>query len=148
MQQLPSSDYGLFVWPSAILLAEFFSYHRAFFRGKKIVELGSGVGLAGIVAAKVGAAGSSTKISLPEHSLGAIACYSAELFHYLGTLGANLIRGISHTACRNFSFRPLSLTRLGLHLSSIYTSLPFRARSHTDRQGGRGGNTSQHHNKL
>lgn len=57
LRQLPSSDYGLFVWPSAILLAEFLSYHRRFFHGKRIMELGAGVGLPGIVAAKLGATG-------------------------------------------------------------------------------------------
>ena len=55
IRQLPSSDYGLFVWPSSILLAEFLWHHRDFFSGKRLVELGAGVGLAGIVAAKIGA---------------------------------------------------------------------------------------------
>ena len=57
LRQLPSSDYGLFVWPSAILLAEFLSYHRSLFHGKRVMELGAGIGLAGIVAAKLGATG-------------------------------------------------------------------------------------------
>ena len=35
----------LFVWPSAILLAEFLSYHRMHFRNKRMVELGAGVGM-------------------------------------------------------------------------------------------------------
>ena len=52
----PRLSTGLFVWPSAILLAEFLWLHRAFFRGKRVLELGAGVGLAGIVAAKLGAA--------------------------------------------------------------------------------------------
>ena len=57
IRQLQSSNYGLFVWPSAILLAEFLSQHRSLFHGKRIMELGAGVGLPGIVAAKLGATG-------------------------------------------------------------------------------------------
>jgi len=67
-RQLPSSDYGLFVWPSAILLAEFLSYHRTYFRGKRVVELGAGVGLAGIVAAKIGAAGTPAPAPSPQRA--------------------------------------------------------------------------------
>lgn len=57
LRQLKSSDYGTFVWPSAILLAEFLSHHRSLFHGKRVMELGAGIGLAGIVAAKLGATG-------------------------------------------------------------------------------------------
>lgn len=53
--QLPSSDFGLFVWPSALLLSEFLWQHRSQLPGMRIVELGAGVGLPGILAAKLGA---------------------------------------------------------------------------------------------
>jgi len=43
------------VWPSAVELAKFFAGHVSLLKGKKVVELGSGTGLCGIVAACLGA---------------------------------------------------------------------------------------------
>lgn len=48
-------DYGLFVWPSSIALAEYVWQQRSRFSGTSVVELGAGTSLPGLVAAKVGA---------------------------------------------------------------------------------------------
>jgi predicted nicotinamide N-methyase len=50
-----SGDYGLFVWPSAVILSDFIIAHANLFKGKHILELGSGTGLSGLIAAVVGA---------------------------------------------------------------------------------------------
>lgn len=39
------------MWDSGLLLSSFIFRHRALFRGKRILELGSGCGLAGLVMA-------------------------------------------------------------------------------------------------
>ncbi|KAL0912733.1 hypothetical protein M5K25_018725 [Dendrobium thyrsiflorum] len=48
-------NYGMFVWPCSIILAEYVWQQRSRFAGKKLVELGAGTSLPGLVAAKVGA---------------------------------------------------------------------------------------------
>ncbi|RLM80567.1 methyltransferase-like protein 23 [Panicum miliaceum] len=48
-------DYGMFVWPCSVILAEYVWQQRARFSGCKVVELGAGTSLPGLVAAKVGA---------------------------------------------------------------------------------------------
>ncbi|XP_061998816.1 uncharacterized protein LOC133716088 [Rosa rugosa] len=48
-------DYGLFVWPCSIVLAEYVWQQRLRFAGASVVELGAGTSLPGLVAAKVGA---------------------------------------------------------------------------------------------
>ncbi|KAJ7944122.1 Methyltransferase-like protein 23 [Quillaja saponaria] len=48
-------DYGLFVWPCSIILAEYVWQQRLRFSGATVVELGAGTSLPGLVAAKVGA---------------------------------------------------------------------------------------------
>ncbi|RCV05783.1 hypothetical protein SETIT_1G110300v2 [Setaria italica] len=48
-------DYGMFVWPCSIILAEYVWQQRSRFSGSKVVELGAGTSLPGLVAAKVGA---------------------------------------------------------------------------------------------
>ncbi|XP_019054485.1 PREDICTED: methyltransferase-like protein 23 isoform X2 [Nelumbo nucifera] len=48
-------DYGLFVWPCSIALAEYVWQQRLRFAGTSVVELGAGTSLPGLVAAKVGA---------------------------------------------------------------------------------------------
>ncbi|KAK6145163.1 hypothetical protein DH2020_021983 [Rehmannia glutinosa] len=48
-------EYGLFVWPSSIILAEYVWQQRTRFSGANVVELGAGTSLPGLVAAKVGA---------------------------------------------------------------------------------------------
>lgn len=48
-------EYGLFVWPCSVILAEYVWQHRSCFSGISVVELGAGTSLPGLVAAKVGA---------------------------------------------------------------------------------------------
>ncbi|CAA7053847.1 unnamed protein product [Microthlaspi erraticum] len=48
-------EYGLFVWPCSVILAEYVWQHRSRFRDSTILELGAGTSLPGLVAAKVGA---------------------------------------------------------------------------------------------
>lgn len=48
-------EYGLFVWPCSIILAEYVWQQRSRFSGATVVELGAGTSLPGLVAAKVGA---------------------------------------------------------------------------------------------
>ncbi|XP_044470436.1 methyltransferase-like protein 23 isoform X2 [Mangifera indica] len=47
-------DYGLFVWPCSIILAEYVWQQRFRFSRVSVVELGAGTSLPGLVAAKVG----------------------------------------------------------------------------------------------
>ncbi|KQJ92960.1 methyltransferase-like protein 23 isoform X2 [Brachypodium distachyon] len=48
-------DYGMFVWPCSVILAEYVWQQRPRFSGSAVVELGAGTSLPGLVAAKVGA---------------------------------------------------------------------------------------------
>ncbi|RDX70495.1 Methyltransferase-like protein 23 [Mucuna pruriens] len=48
-------DYGLFVWPCSVVLAEYVWQHKHRFSGATVVELGAGTSLPGLVAAKLGA---------------------------------------------------------------------------------------------
>ncbi|KAL2348643.1 hypothetical protein Fmac_002643 [Flemingia macrophylla] len=48
-------DYGLFVWPCSVVLAEYVWQHKHRFSGANVVELGAGTSLPGLVAAKLGA---------------------------------------------------------------------------------------------
>ncbi|KAL1810792.1 hypothetical protein ACET3Z_020857 [Daucus carota] len=47
-------EYGMFVWPCSIVLAEYVWQHRSRFLGSTVVELGAGTSLPGLVAAKLG----------------------------------------------------------------------------------------------
>ncbi|XP_071696275.1 uncharacterized protein [Rutidosis leptorrhynchoides] len=48
-------EYGLFVWPCSVILAEYVWQQRSRFAGISVLELGAGTSLPGLVAAKVGA---------------------------------------------------------------------------------------------
>ncbi|XP_042311884.1 methyltransferase-like protein 23 [Sceloporus undulatus] len=48
-------QYGMYVWPCAVVLAQYVWFHRRLVCGKNILEIGAGVSLPGIVAAKCGA---------------------------------------------------------------------------------------------
>ncbi|XP_028675298.1 methyltransferase-like protein 23 [Erpetoichthys calabaricus] len=47
--------YSMYVWPCAVVLAQYVWYHKEHVIGKGILEIGAGVGLPGVVAAKCGA---------------------------------------------------------------------------------------------
>ncbi|XP_059078164.1 uncharacterized protein LOC131035688 [Cryptomeria japonica] len=55
ISEVMQEDYGLFVWPCSIVLAEYIWQQRSRFSGINVVELGSGTALPGVVAAKLGA---------------------------------------------------------------------------------------------
>ncbi|XP_048448416.1 methyltransferase-like protein 23 isoform X6 [Rhincodon typus] len=48
-------QYGMYVWPCAVVLAQYVWFSRNTVRGRTILEIGAGAGLPGIVAAKCGA---------------------------------------------------------------------------------------------
>uniref|UniRef100_A0A3Q2PX93 Methyltransferase 23, arginine n=1 Tax=Fundulus heteroclitus TaxID=8078 RepID=A0A3Q2PX93_FUNHE len=48
-------QYGMYVWPSAVVLAQYVWFHREQLRGRAVLELGAGVSLPGVVAARCGA---------------------------------------------------------------------------------------------
>lgn len=51
--QVLSEDFGLFTWPSGVLLAYLIWARRREFRGVSVVEIGAGTALPGLLAAKV-----------------------------------------------------------------------------------------------
>ncbi|KAF5934584.1 hypothetical protein HYC85_030755, partial [Camellia sinensis] len=54
MAQSMKEEYGLFVWPCSVVLAEYVWQQRSRFSGVSVIELGAGTSLPGLVAAKVG----------------------------------------------------------------------------------------------
>ncbi|XP_005597174.2 histone-arginine methyltransferase METTL23 isoform X1 [Equus caballus] len=48
-------QYGMYVWPCAVVLAQYLWFHRRSLPGKAVLEIGGGVSLPGIMAAKCGA---------------------------------------------------------------------------------------------
>lgn len=48
-------QYGMYVWPCAVVLAQYLWFHRRSLPGKAILEIGAGTSLPGIIAAKCGA---------------------------------------------------------------------------------------------
>ncbi|KAM8796864.1 histone-arginine methyltransferase METTL23 [Eudromia elegans] len=53
--EVPRPQYGLYAWPSAVVLAQYVWFHRAALPGRRVLEIGAGVSLPGLVAAKCGA---------------------------------------------------------------------------------------------
>ncbi|KAM8945871.1 histone-arginine methyltransferase METTL23 [Pelodytes ibericus] len=49
------SQYGMHVWPCALVLAQYLWFNRKVLQGKMILEVGAGVSLPGVLAAKCGA---------------------------------------------------------------------------------------------
>ena len=54
VNDVSTQNYGGYLWPSAAILGRLICEHLDIFRSKTILELGSGIGLSGIVAAKAG----------------------------------------------------------------------------------------------
>lgn len=48
-------QYGMYVWPCAVVLAQYLWFHRRSLLGKAVLEIGAGVSLPGIIAGKCGA---------------------------------------------------------------------------------------------
>lgn len=48
-------QYGMYAWPCAVVLAQYVWFHRRTLPGHRVLEIGAGVSLPGIVAAKCGA---------------------------------------------------------------------------------------------
>eukprot|EP01128_Nolandella_sp_AFSM9_P011679 TRINITY_DN856_c0_g1_i2.p1 TRINITY_DN856_c0_g1~~TRINITY_DN856_c0_g1_i2.p1 ORF type:complete len:266 (+),score=14.68 TRINITY_DN856_c0_g1_i2:92-889(+) len=56
VREVSEDDYGLFVWPSSLILAQYlFEGGRDLLQGKRVLELGAGTGVPGIVASQCGA---------------------------------------------------------------------------------------------
>ncbi|XP_071502814.1 histone-arginine methyltransferase METTL23-like [Diadema antillarum] len=47
--------YGMYVWPCAPVLAQYVWHKREWIQGKKVLEIGAGTSLPGVMAAKCGA---------------------------------------------------------------------------------------------
>jgi len=56
LEVLPGSAIGSIVWPGAAVLCEFLASRPELVAGRRVLELGSGVGLVAVVAARLGAA--------------------------------------------------------------------------------------------
>ena len=52
---LDSSDYAIFTWPSALLLAAFFVANPSIVHDRRIIELGAGTALPSVICGKLGA---------------------------------------------------------------------------------------------
>mmetsp|Transcript_34350 Transcript_34350/g.37114 ORF Transcript_34350/g.37114 Transcript_34350/m.37114 type:complete len:512 (-) Transcript_34350:285-1820(-) len=52
-RQSAQKDVGFVMWPSAVVLARWIVSNPSEFRGKRVLELGAGCGLSGLVAAKI-----------------------------------------------------------------------------------------------
>ncbi|XP_022645245.1 uncharacterized protein LOC111243645 isoform X2 [Varroa destructor] len=53
--ELIDANYGLYVWPCAPVLAQYIWFYRDHVKNKRVLELGAGTGLPGILAALLGA---------------------------------------------------------------------------------------------
>lgn len=52
MDQFPHGLDGLRLWEAGIILARYIVHNNSLFKGKKVLELGGGVGIAGFTAKK------------------------------------------------------------------------------------------------
>uniref|UniRef100_S4RFC0 Methyltransferase 23, arginine n=1 Tax=Petromyzon marinus TaxID=7757 RepID=S4RFC0_PETMA len=53
--QVLDPHYGMYVWPCSVVLAQFVWHNKALVRDQRMLELGAGTALPGIVAARCGA---------------------------------------------------------------------------------------------
>ena len=82
------------MWEAGIALAIWLSRNEPVVRGKRVLELGSGVGIAGLAASL--AAGGDTALTLSDHQ--GIGLYHEE---YAKASGRNLLGNIAHNAKAN-----------------------------------------------
>lgn len=52
IDQFPHGLDGLRLWEAGIILARYVIHHHSLFKGKKVLELGAGVGVAGLAVKK------------------------------------------------------------------------------------------------
>ena len=84
LSESPRPPYGLSLWPAAIAIAHEIISRADAFRGRRVLELGAGTGLPGIVAASLGA----TVVQTDRHELPMTICrHNAE---------RNGVSGIEH----------------------------------------------------
>jgi predicted nicotinamide N-methyase len=55
VNEIKSESYGCYVWPSAVIMSLYVVKNHLIFKGKKVLEIGAGVGLVGMVMARQGA---------------------------------------------------------------------------------------------
>ena len=65
ISEVYSGDYGCIAWPSSIVLSTLIARHSSLFSSARVLELGCGVGLPGIVAAKCGSVVHLTDVGQP-----------------------------------------------------------------------------------
>jgi len=63
--QFLNADYGHYIWPSSIVMAEFIWFNKEKWKNKKIIELGAGTGLPGLLMGKL--CGHMTLTEKPEN---------------------------------------------------------------------------------
>ena len=66
ISEIYSGDYGCVAWPSSVVLANLIARHSSLFSSATVLELGCGIGLPGIVAAKCGSHVHLTDVSEPD----------------------------------------------------------------------------------
>ncbi|KAL1484685.1 hypothetical protein MTO96_032441 [Rhipicephalus appendiculatus] len=74
--EMMDPSYGMYVWPCSPVLAQYLWFNREHIKGKRILEIGAGTGLPGILAALLGA-----RVTLSDSSpLGLKNCQRNALF--------------------------------------------------------------------
>lgn len=61
------ADTGYFLWPAATILTRFILINSSFFAGKRVMEIGAGLGLCGLVAGRV-----AKEVLLTDHNLACV----------------------------------------------------------------------------
>lgn len=79
--------YGVALWPSAIALAHEVAARAAAFRGRRVLELGAGTGLPGIVAASLG----GRVLQTDRHELALSVCMRNGERNGVGTIDYSLV---------------------------------------------------------
>ncbi|CAG0921475.1 unnamed protein product [Notodromas monacha] len=55
VNEIMHPDFGMYTWPCSVILSQYIIHNRRDFSGKRVLELGAGTGLSGLVALKCGA---------------------------------------------------------------------------------------------
>ncbi|KAM6591319.1 hypothetical protein CsatA_013924 [Cannabis sativa] len=124
-------DYGQFVWPCSVVLAEYVWQQRFRFSGASVVEvLGAGTSLPGLVAAKVGA-----NVTLTDHANGLEVldnmrrvCHLNELNYIgidMGGLGCIYIQLVSNNYSCGHHLIEFLMVKWGLKCVKLLDSFSF-----------------------